>query len=107
GSNMGASSAVEGDRAYVGTYGADVFAIDLRAHKVAWSYRDPDREFPYYASPAIAGGRVIIGGRDKAVHAIDAVSGKGVWKFVTRARVDASPAVGGGRVVVGRSAGKP
>jgi len=46
GSNMGASSAVEGDRAYVGTYGADVFAIDLRAHKVAWSYRDPDREFP-------------------------------------------------------------
>ena len=54
GSQMGASTAIDGDRAYVGTYGADVFAVDLRARKVAWSFRDPDREFPYYASPADA-----------------------------------------------------
>jgi outer membrane protein assembly factor BamB len=106
GSNMGASSAIEGERAYVGTYGADVFAIDLRARKVAWSYRDPDREFPYYSSPAIADGRVIIGGRDKAVHALDAASGRSAWKFVTRARVDSSPVVAGGRVFVGSSDGK-
>jgi outer membrane protein assembly factor BamB len=106
GSNMGSSSAVEADRAYVGTYGADVLAINLRARKVAWSYRDPEREFPYYSSPALAGGRVIIGGRDKAIHAIDAASGKSAWKFVTRARVDSSPVVAGGRVYAGSSDGK-
>src|SRR5437016_2162086 len=41
GSNMGSSAVVEGDRAYVGTFAADVFAIDLKTHKVAWRYRDP------------------------------------------------------------------
>src|SRR5439155_255700 len=51
-------------------------------------------------------GRVIVGGRDKAIHAIDAASGKSVWTFATRARVDSSPAVAGGRVYVGSSDGK-
>ena len=49
---------------------------------------------------------MIVGGRDKAVHAIDAATGKAAWKFVTRARVDSSPAVAGGRVYVGSSDGK-
>ncbi len=40
---------------------------------------------------APAGTRVIVGGRDKAIHAIDAATGKAAWKFVTRARVDSSP----------------
>jgi outer membrane protein assembly factor BamB len=106
GANMGGSAAIDGDRAYVGTFSADVYAIDLRTHKIAWTYRDPDREFPYYASSALDGGRVFIGGRDKAVHAIDAASGKRAWKFLTRARVDSSPVVAGGRVFVGSSDGK-
>ena len=50
--------------------------------------------------------RVIVGGRDKAVHAIDAATGKAAWTFATRARVDSSPAVAGGRVFVGSSDGK-
>jgi outer membrane protein assembly factor BamB len=40
------------------------------------------------------------------VHAINASTGKSVWKFVTRARVDSSPAVADGRVYVGSSDGK-
>jgi len=106
GSNMGSSAVVEGDRAYVGTFGADVFAIDLKSRKVAWRFRDPDREFPYYSSAALASGRIFVGGRDKAVHALDAANGKSVWKFVTRARVDSSPVVAAGRVFVGSSDGK-
>jgi len=112
GSYTGASTLVNGDRAYVGTFDAEVFALDLRARKIAWRYRDPDREFPYYSSAALdttSTGRrsvVILGGRDKAIHAIDAGNGKAVWKFVTRARVDSSPAVAGGRVYVGSSDGK-
>jgi outer membrane protein assembly factor BamB len=90
----------------VGTFESEVLGIDLRARKIAWTYRDPEREFPYYSSAALAGGRVIVGGRDKAVHAIDAATGKSAWKFVTRARVDSSPVVAGGRVYVGSSDGK-
>jgi len=109
GANTGASTAVDGDRAYVGTFNAELLAINLKARKRAWSFRDPDRQFPYYSSAALDssnGGRVIVGGRDKAIHAIDAASGKSVWKFVTRARVDSSPVVAGGRVYVGSSDGK-
>ena len=45
--------------------------------KIVWRYRNPDREFPFYSSAALVDGRVIVGGRDKSVHAIDAASGKG------------------------------
>ena len=89
GSYTGASTAVHGERAYVGTFDAEMLALDLRTRKIVWRYRDPDREFPYYSSAALdvtGGTRVIVGGRDKAIHAIDAASGKSAWKFVTRAR---------------------
>jgi outer membrane protein assembly factor BamB len=104
--NTGSSAIVDGTRAYLGTYNNDVVAVDLKAKRVAWRFRDPDRQFPYNSSPALANGRVIIGGRDKAVHAIDAATGKSSWKFVTRARVDSSPVLVGNRVFVGSSDGK-
>jgi outer membrane protein assembly factor BamB len=78
----------------------------VQARKVAWRYRDPDRQFPYYSSAALSGKRVIIGGRDKAIHSLDAATGKSAWKFLTRARVDSSPVVAGGRVYVGSSDGR-
>jgi outer membrane protein assembly factor BamB len=106
GAYTGASTVVNATHAFVGTFNHDVVAIDLRARKIIWRYRDPDREFPYYSSAALVNGRVIVGGRDKSVHAIDAASGKNVWKFTTRARVDSSPAVSGGRIYVGSSDGR-
>jgi outer membrane protein assembly factor BamB len=106
GAYTGASTIVDGARAYVGTFNNDVVGIDVQRKKILWRFRDPDREFPYYSSATLVNGRVIVGGRDKSVHAIDAATGKGAWKFTTRARVDSSPAVAGGRVFVGSSDGK-
>jgi outer membrane protein assembly factor BamB len=40
------------------------------------------------------------------VHAIDAASGKAVWTFATRARVESSAAVAGSRVYIGSSDGR-
>jgi outer membrane protein assembly factor BamB len=101
-----ASPALDGGRAYLGTYNNEVLAFDVKARKVLWRYENPDRQFPYYSSAAIAGGRVILGGRDRFVHAIDAASGKPAWRVETRARVDSSPAVAGNRVYVGSSDGR-
>ena len=39
--------------------------VDLKAHKIVWRYKHPERNFPFYSSAAIAGGRVFVGGRDK------------------------------------------
>ena len=106
GAYTGASPLIQDGRAYFGTFNYEVLSVDLRARKISWRYSNPDREFPFYSSAALAEGRVIVGGRDKNVHAIDAVSGKKAWTFATRARVDSSPAIAGGRVFVGSNDGR-
>ena len=78
----------------------------FKRRRILWRYSDPDRQFPYYSSAALSDGRVIVGGRDKVLRALDAASGKAVWSFATRARVDSSPAVAGGRVYVGSNDGR-
>jgi eukaryotic-like serine/threonine-protein kinase len=106
GAYTGASPVVDGDRAYFGTFNFEVLALDLKRRRIAWRYTQPDAQFPYYSSAALDGGRVIVGGRDKVVHAIDAATGKAAWTFATRARVDSSPVVAGGRVYIGSSDGR-
>ena len=106
GAYTGASPVVAGDRAYFGTFNFEVLALDLKARRIAWRYSQPDAQFPYYSSAALDDGRVIVGGRDKVVHAIDAATGKSAWTFATRARVDSSPVVAGGRVYIGSSDGR-
>ena len=44
---------------------------------MVWTYRHPQRNFPFYSSAAVSGGRVFVGGRDKLVHALDARTGQG------------------------------
>src|SRR5262249_44672540 len=75
----GASPAVVGDRAYYGTFENEVLGVDLKAHRVLWRYTNPQRKFPFYSSAAVAGGKVVLGGRDKLVHALDAATGALLW----------------------------
>jgi outer membrane protein assembly factor BamB len=105
GAYTGASPAIDGERAYFGTFNYEVLGVSLRAKRIVWRYNNPGHEFPFYSSAAVIDGRVIVGGRDKSVHAIDAATGKAVWTFTTRARVDSSPAIAAGRVYVGSSDG--
>jgi eukaryotic-like serine/threonine-protein kinase len=92
--------------AYYGTYESEVLGVDLAAKRIVWRYKHPTRSFPFMSSAALAGDRLIVGGRDKMVHAIDRKSGKAVWTFASRARVDSSPVVVGDRAFVGSSDGK-
>jgi outer membrane protein assembly factor BamB len=105
GSVVGASAAILGSSVYIGTYGGEVLGIDWKAEKVVWRYRDPDKEFPILASAAVTDKMVITGGRDKNVRALDRESGKLLWKFATKARVESSPVIVGKRAFVGSSDG--
>ena len=89
-----------------GTYENEVLAANLKTRKIVWRYHHPERNFPFYSSAALSGGRVFVGGRDKMMHALDATSGKEVWSFQTGARIDSSPAIAGGAVYVGSNDGK-
>ncbi len=101
----GASAALRDGHAYVGTFGNEVLAVDLSKRAVRWTYQHPTRLFPYYASAVVTAERVIVGGRDKLVHAIDRATGKAAWTFTTKARVESSPLVAGSRVLVGSNDG--
>lgn len=101
GSVSGASVAIAGAYAYVGTYGGSVLAIEWKTGRVAWRHKDPEREFPVLSSAAVTENAVVVGGRDKRLQALDRKTGKPLWAFVTKGRIDSSPVVVGSRVYVG------
>ncbi len=101
----GASAAISDGYAYVGTFGNEVLCLNLRKQLREWSYTHPTRNFPYYSSAAVASDRIIVGGRDKIVHCLDRSTGKEIWSFMTKARVESSPLVTGNRVFVGSNDG--
>lgn len=105
GSYVIASPAVDGDMLYVGNHGAEMLAIDWRKKQVVWTYKDPSREFPYHSSAAVTDKYVIVGGHDKRVHCIDRQTGKKVWTFNTRGKVNSSPVVVDNRIFVGSDDG--
>jgi outer membrane protein assembly factor BamB len=106
GGYTGASPALKEKTAYFGTFNNEVVAVDLASRRIAWRYQHPRRHFPFYSSAAITDGTVVVGGRDKMVHGLDAKTGKARWTFFTRGRVESSPAIAGGRVYVGSNDGR-
>jgi len=96
-----ASPAAVSAVAYAATFSNHVLAIDWKKGSVLWTFEDSERQFPFYASPAVSGGRVIVAGRDKAVRALSRETGKETWSFQARARIDSSPVICGAVVFVG------
>jgi outer membrane protein assembly factor BamB len=105
-SYVAASCAVSDGHAYVGTFAEEVVSIDLADGEVAWRYRHPDRNFPFYSSAAIAQDLIIVGGRDKMLHAIDRQSGESRWVFAAGARIESSPVIAGQRVFFATASGR-
>ena len=103
-SYIAGSTVVIGDWAWLGHYNYEVLGLNLAEAKERWRFRD--RWFPYYSSPAVTEKLVVIGGRDKKLHALDRVTGKEVWAFATQGKVDSSPVVCGENVVVGSDDGR-
>jgi outer membrane protein assembly factor BamB len=76
----------------------------LQRKDVLWTY-EPKRAQPFYGSAAVADKLVIVGNRDKYIHALDRENGAIAWTFATKGRVDSSPVIAAGRVYVGSSDG--
>jgi outer membrane protein assembly factor BamB len=100
----GATAAVEGDGLYVGTMTNEFKAIDLRKKAVVWTY-EPKRAQPFYSSAAVTDKIIIVGNRDKLLHALKRDRGELAWTFPTKGRVDSCPVVDGNRVYVGSTDG--
>jgi outer membrane protein assembly factor BamB len=106
GGPIAASPALIGQVAFFGNFNEEVVAADVVRKRILWRYRNPRSQFPFYSSAAAVADRIVVGGRDKMVHCLDARTGRSNWTFATRARVDSSPAIAGSRVYVGASDGR-
>ena len=105
GGNIASTPAVVGNRLFLGTMGCQVLGINTDTMERLWEYEHARRQFPYYGSAAVSDDLVVIGGRDKMVHALDQATGKERWSLQTKGRVEGSPVVVGDRIFVGSSDG--
>ena len=106
GDYVGASPAILNNRAYAGTFGNQVLCAELENSEILWWYQHPERHFPFYASAAVTVDIVVIGGRDKMIHALKPQTGEPLWTYPTKSRVDSSPVIVGERVFFGTVGGE-
>lgn len=105
GAYVGASAACLRNRVYVGTYGTEVLGINLATGEIQWRYQHPKRRFPFFASAAVTNEAVIIGGRDKMMHALSPETGESQWTYTTTSRIESSAVIVGNRVFFGTTRG--
>jgi outer membrane protein assembly factor BamB len=106
GGYVAAGVAIKNKRGYFGNFENQFLCYDLEKAELLWVYMHPKRRFPFYASAAVTDSLVVVGGRDKMLHAIDPQTGKVRWTFRTRAKIDSSPVIAGKRVYFGVASGK-
>ncbi len=77
-----------GDRVLAITRADSLLCLDVASGRLVWSYRGDGPLYEVaYRSPAVAGGRVFFGGSDGTVHALDAGTGRVLWKRDLRDRI--------------------
>jgi len=104
GAYIAGSVALDGGRAYFGHYENEFLCIDIVKGERVWTFKD--RNFPYFASPAVTAELVVFGGRDKRLRCVNRADGKPRWAFTTQGKVDSSPVIVGDRVVAGSDDGR-
>jgi outer membrane protein assembly factor BamB len=108
-----ATAAVAGRVAYVQSDANTLYALDRESGRVIWR-RSLGKTMPFVSaypesgladywasSPMLYDGVLYIGGGDGAVHAVDAATGRDLWKRQTGGRVRATPATDGTLVFAG------
>lgn len=102
----GVTPAAEAERVYFGTEAGTFFGVDWRKGQILWRYQLPDSSHSIRSSPCLTPQAVVFGGRDKRVHALHPNTGKSLWVFEARARVDCSPVAVEDRILVGAADGR-
>ena len=93
-----------GENVYFVTLGNELVCVDLGTGKAKWSFHSGYTGSDYCltcSSPAAAEGRVFFGGLDGFAYALDAQSGKLIWKRDLGAKVTTSAAVQGRDLYLG------
>jgi eukaryotic-like serine/threonine-protein kinase len=111
GGRVAASPALVNNLVVAATLAGRVFAVNQSTGTLAWSFTTgpalpPNTDFAggwdfLASSPVVVGNRVLIGGGDGVLYAVNAADGVIRWRARTGGRIRATPAVDSGLVVVG------
>ncbi len=96
-----ASAVIAGDRVIVSLDQGQVMCVGTDGKTKYWVYEQIEDQALVNASAAVCDGIVVVGARDRQVHAIDLKTGKRVWAYRAKGDVDGSPVISDGRVYVG------
>src|SRR5262249_59005759 len=82
--NVGATTDIvgSGPNAYVVTIGDELLCLDTKTGRLNWSFQSgfAGTRFMWSRRPAVSGDRVFFGGITGVLYALDAKSGKEIWK---------------------------
>jgi outer membrane protein assembly factor BamB len=101
---ISSGAALTSSTAYFASYGGSVYALDRFTGRLRWrtAVQGPSGgSVPFYSTPAVAGGKVVVGGNDGSVYALDARTGAQRWRYDAGGYVYASAAIWHGRVFIG------
>ena len=102
GDDTDASPVISGKFVYVGAedQASKLYCFDRSQQgKLVWTYEGNRRG--YWGTPALADGVLYAAGNDARLHAVDAKTGQGLWKYRAGAAMWSSPAYVNGKLVVG------
>jgi outer membrane protein assembly factor BamB len=105
-SPTGCSPAILDGRVFFGTEGNVFLCVDPKEKKIVWRFEAEKHAAAFRSSAAVAKEAVVVGSRDKRVHALDPQTGKPLWSFAAKNRVDSSPVIVNRRVFVGSTDGR-
>jgi outer membrane protein assembly factor BamB len=100
--------AFDGRSVYVGSYDGHLYALDARTGRLRWRASAQGSflgNATFYATPAVAYGRVYVGATDGKMYSFGAATGKLRWSHGTGGYVYSSAAVWRERILVGSYSG--
>jgi eukaryotic-like serine/threonine-protein kinase len=117
GARIHSSPAIANGLVVVGNHDGSIFACEAKSGELKWRFETEGTKFEnekegfdrkaIIASPTISGNKVVIGGRDGYLYAINLENGKEIWRYnYDVSWVVSSAAISDGIVVSGTSDGK-
>ena len=101
GDDTDASITVAGDFLYAAAEEKSSYLICFSRTDGREVWRYGGNALGYWSTPAVADGRVHVGGEDGVLHTIDAGTGKALWTFKTGDGIWSSPSVVDGKLIFG------
>ncbi|HET9229038.1 MAG TPA: PQQ-binding-like beta-propeller repeat protein, partial [Thermoanaerobaculia bacterium] len=103
---VGAQILRRGDAAFAVTASGEVVAVDLESGGIVWKTSPPAEVGDRQLDPALDGDRLFVGWRPGPVEALDASTGRRIWRTDLGERLNTSVVVVGSTVVVGTLSGR-